>query len=80
MRAGTRRQQVRGDRSQLTAEEQDAAVAWYSSEDGDPAVIEQGPGYAGDGWYVWLADYPDEGSIFLGVELLSPALRALHAR
>jgi hypothetical protein len=64
------------DGQQLTAEEQTEWVAYFDRDDAKDAVVMLTTGHSGHGWYVYCSEYPEEGSAFLGAELLSDLARA----
>lgn len=56
---------------ELTAEEMKRLIEFAGADDPSAVVLRTGDGHSGPGLYAWLAEYPDEGSMFLGVEAAS---------
>lgn len=55
----------------MRASDQAAIIAYYDCDGAGCAVVARRRGHSGVGWYVWCAEYPEEGAAYLGRELAS---------
>lgn len=55
-----------GPHVNLTVELVEMIAEAFGGEEDSIITIAFGEGYSGSGYYAWAADYPEEGSIYLG--------------